>query len=549
MFLFSFLNAQTFKKLSELVNYPEAYISVSVDAGTLRALSSEFVIDKVVVDSANGILNATVWLPARDFHKFENTGIEYSIPEPKWTFVQMANTYSELSSQWNRYPTYQAFLSTMKHYSDTYPELCTIDTILSETPEGHSILCAHISNDNGISGKPSILYSSTIHGDEVLGYYMLIRLIDCILSEYQTNSRVKALVDSIDIWICPLHNPDGTYHTADNQINDEPVSIRANANQADLNRCFPVVGAPVAKQAYEPEVEAMMSFMESHNFTLAANLHGGAEVFNYPWDSWMTWQRTHADKEWWNYVGRSFADTCHKYNPSYMSIEDNGVTPGGDWYVITGSMQDYHNYFVGTRHVTIEVGDYKVTPSYQLPLYWEYVKSSLLNLIGEANFGLHGRVTDSLTGEPVLAKVFVENHDADHSYVETALQAGDYHRPIKGGTYSVTYSAPGYVPKTIPVSLSDGERKTLDIALQKTTGIAEQSRILKIYPNPVSDLLYINAESLPGIHTAEIYSVSGQLLISTDNENVIDVSGLARGIYFVKLKAGGAETVFKINKM
>ena len=53
-----------------------------------------------------------------------------------------------------------------------------------------------------------------------------------------------------------------------------------------------------------------------------------------------------------------------------------------------------------------------------------------------------------------------------------------------------------------------------------------------IYPNPVSDYLNINISE---IEKVEIYSVLGIKLIESEYKNKIDVSGLAPGMYFVRV--------------
>lgn len=521
-------------------SYPETYIETVLDAATLQSLSRDFSVDRVD-RNADGTFNTRICLSYRDFDNFLAKNIPYTTVPQTRAYVQMAQNYEQMTASWNRYPTYSTYTAMMDTFRTRYPQLCEIDTILSNTPNHHKILCAHISNNlNNNGGKPSVFYISTIHGDEVVGYYMMLRLIDYLLTNYNTNTYVTNLVNNVDIWICPLHNPDGTYYTSNNQINSQNVSIRSNYHGVDLNRSFPWAGQnPTKENEDEPEVQAMMQFLQAHDFTLAANLHGGAEVFNYPWDYWTSWQHSHADADWWNYVGRQYADTCQHYHSTYMTEEGNGVTEGGDWYVITGSMQDYHNWYLGTRHVTIEVCDSKVLSTNYLPNYWGYAYHSLLNFIGEANHGIHGTVTDSLTGEPLEALVYIANHDLDHSYVETSLPHGDYHRPIKGGQYAVTYSAEGYLPKTIVTTVADGQRITQDVQLAKAVGLEEYESKVTVYPNPARD--FVTVEMAVGTEIANIvlYDMHGRI-VGTNNYSplqptAINVKDLPAGTYFLHI--------------
>ncbi len=522
-----------------------------LDAATLQSLSRDFSVDKVR-RNADGTFNTRISLSYKEFNSFRALNIPYTVSPKTRANVQMAQNYEQLTNNWNRYPTYNTYLAMMDTFRTRYPSLCEIDTILDNTPAHHKILCAHISNnlnDNG--GKPSIFYTSTIHGDEPVGYYMMLRLIDYLLSNYNTNNYVTQLVNNVDIWICPLHNPDGTYYSSNSQLNEAPVSIRYNRHFQDLNRVFPEAGQQPAKSDYEPEVEAMMTFMDAHNFTLAANFHGGAEVFNYPWDTWMTWQHSHADALWWEYVGHRFADTCQHYNSSYMDEENDGVTEGGDWYVITGSMQDYHNWYLGTRHVTIEVSDDKVVSSNQLPYYWSYIRASLLNFIGEACNGIHGTVTDSITGEPLEALVYIANHDLDHSYVETSLPHGDYHRPIKGGQYTVTYSADGYLPKTIVTQVNDGQQLVQNVQLTKTVGIEDYENSLSVYPNPAKDFVTVEINGDLEIAYIALYDINGRLVETCHGASQqtgtfrLNVIHLPAGTYILHIKTADNHEILR----
>jgi hypothetical protein len=547
--LIAILITVTVSAQDTVLTFPATYVETVLDAATLQSLSREFSVDKVRRNT-DGTFNTRISLSYKEFDSFRALHIPYTVTPKSRAYVQMAENYQQMTYNWSRYPTYNTYLAMMDTFRTRYPALCEIDTILDDTPAHHKILCAHISNNlNDNEGKPSIFYTSTIHGDEPVGYYMMLRLINYLLSNYGTNTYVTQLVNNVDIWICPLHNPDGTYFSSNNQLNEAPISIRYNRHYEDLNRAFPEAGQQPAKSDYEPEVEAMMTFMEAHNFTLAANFHGGAEVFNYPWDTWMTWQRSHADALWWEYVGHRFADTCQHYNSNYMNEENDGVTEGGDWYVIDGSMQDYHNWYLGTRHVTIEVSDDKVVSSNQLPYYWGYIRPSLLNFIGEAHNGIHGIVTDSVTGEPLEALVYIANHDLDHSYVETSLPHGDYHRPIKGGQYAVTYSADGYLPKTIVTNIADGQYLEQNVQLSKPVGIEDYEQLISVYPNPARDVILVEMTDGTEIAAITLYDINGRVVETLRETSLqrstVNVSNLPAGTYFLHIRTVNGQGIIR----
>ncbi len=373
---------------------------------------------------------------------------------------------------WNFYPTYTAYLDLLSQFQSNYPELCKIDTI-GVLPSGRLLLAAKISDNVATDeGEPEFLYTSSMHGDETTGYVLMLHLMDYLLLNYGVDSRVTDMVNNTEIWINPLANPDGTYAGGNNTVNG---ATRYNNNGVDLNRNYPDPedGPHPDGEAWQPETQAFMSFAAIRNFVMSANFHGGEEVYNYPWD---TWPRLHPDNNWWVYTGRQYVDTVHLYSPgNYMNDFDNGITNGYAWYEVAGGRQDYMNYFHHCREVTIELSDVKLLPPSQLVAHWDYNYRSLLNYIDQSRFGIRGVVTDSITGNPMHAKVFIDGHDFDSSYVYSSDLYGDYYRPVKTGSYTLTFSAPCYHSKTIyNISVTDLNATVLNVELNPYEGLAPE---------------------------------------------------------------------------
>ncbi len=183
----------------------------------------------------------------------------------------------------------------------------------------------------------------------------------------------------------------------------------------------------------------------------------------------------HADNDWWVNVCREYVDTVRLYAPTYYMIDlNNGITNGYDWYSISGGRQDYMNYFQQCREMTLEISSTKLPPASQLPNFWNYNKRSLLNYLKLANYGFQGTITDSLTGEPIRAKVEIVGYDYNNSHVFSKATSGFYSRPIKAGTYNITFSAEGYHTKTIyNLSIGNKEKVIRDIQLVPGNIIAD----------------------------------------------------------------------------
>lgn len=400
--------------------------------------------------------------------------VEYSVTFPQNATrdsSHMAYTLAEMAD-WNHYPSYSLYVEMMHHYEQTFPQWCRVETILDSTPHPtspHSILALHISNTpDEASEKPAFLYSSTMHGDEVTGYYLMLHLIDYILNNAEEDTVVQEILQKVDLYICPLENPDGTYHLSDDLIYTSSYSRRANQAGVDLNRNYPYLPTEEGEANVQPETEAMIAWMAERHFVMSVNFHCGSEVLNLPYDLWGSSSRTHADLDWYRYVGQNLVTLSHEIDSdSYPGASGRAILTGGDWYSVDGSRQDFVNYYLHQREITIELSSTHVLiDSADMQYYWRVNRDPLLNYILESTHGFWGTVTDAVTGEPLEAKVTVLGHDRFNSKVYSTLPLGAYHRPIMPGKYQVEVSAPCHVSDTFWVSFKSGEGIRHDVSLR-----------------------------------------------------------------------------------
>lgn len=314
--------------------------------------------------------------------------------------VVMATTLEEMDS-WDRYPTYSVYLDMMQRFADTYPDLCHIDTI-GRSVRGRLILSLYItgSEPNDLY-RPEFFYSSSMHGDEITGYYLMLRLCDTLLSSYGTSQPITQLLNSTRISINPLSNPDGTYRGGDHTV---ARAMRYNNNFVDLNRNYPDPFGTAPLDTLQIENQAMINYVSQHNFLLSANIHGGSEVMNYPWDSFTSSQCLNEHSEWWQQVSKRFVDTCRLVdNNRFRDVCSEGYINGGDWYVISNGRQDYFNYYHNLREVTIEISSTKTVSTTRLNSYWRCTSHALINFINEIHSFNNDTIIDDTTTVSVPA--------------------------------------------------------------------------------------------------------------------------------------------------
>ena len=476
----------------------------------------------------------TAYANEAGLQQFLSLHIPYEILQPPSLKSGVFKPFRKETGDWrSSYPSYTEYVNLMEGFVTDYPKLCRLAQF-GTSINGHKLLALKITDNPGIrETEPVVLYSSSMHGDETLGYVLMLRLIDYLLANYDTDVQVKNLVDQLEIWINPLANPDGSFFMSDSSV---AGATRFNASQTDLNRDFPDLrDEDWANRAREPETLAMMSFMKDLQVVLAANFHEGTEVVNFPWD---TWGRPHADDAWYRYISHAYVDTVHVYGPiGYMTDLDNGISNGYAWYPVYGGRQDYTNYFLHAREVTIELSVDKMPPESSLENYWNYNRQSLLQYISRALSGFTGIVTDSVTGQPLEAIIRIEDHDKDHSYSLSSPGTGGYYRLTGGGNYILMVTAADYHEKKLPVQVTAGLLTQLDIRLKPMLATG-------LYPNPFSDRLNYYVTEPGDDLVLEFIDLSGRkvkrIIKRVMNAGIQDiaVSGLAGGVYIVNLVYG-----------
>lgn len=345
------------------------------------------------------------------------------------------------------YPTHTEIGSVLSRAASDHPTIART-FLWGYSVQGREMWGLVISDDvNNTEPEPEVRLTSSMHGDETLGMVLLLNFIEYLTDNYGQPGYddVTNLVDNYEIHLMPLHNPDGYV-----------LGQRYNANGVDLNRNF--LEPAGTHSELELENVNFSDYSVDQHFVVSFNMHGGALVINYPWD--YTHTLTPDDAA---IIQLSLEYSTYNL-PMYNSPQfDQGITNGADWYVITGSLQDWSYYATGCIDVTAEIGTNKSPDEIYLESYWDDNRESMMHYTKAARYGVNGVVTDSDTGLPIGATITVDGIDKD---VYTDPEHGDYYKLLDTGTYDITYSAAGYAPQTLTgVATTWGTPTVRDVAL------------------------------------------------------------------------------------
>ncbi|MCF6180612.1 immunoglobulin-like domain-containing protein [Lutibacter sp.] len=508
-----FINAQTNKELADKYLKERQELAFTFTANNLKEVQE---LSKILSfdhgQNRNNPLTIKAITNPKGFKKFLAFNLPFTVNkklnEPKK--VEMYNpklhnkgvsgknaTYV-LTFPLSTYPTYQQYANQMAAFAADHPAIVQLvdigGTSGTSTVDPRLLFIKLSDNVTTREQEPRVMYTSSMHGDEIAGYPGMLNLINYFITAYENvsdpdHTRVKNLLDNSEVWINPMANPDATFYGS-STYTSVSGSRRENANNIDLNRNYPDPTGNLHPdgEVYQTETLNFMALADNTHFVLSANFHGGSEVVNYPWD--YTYTR-HADDAWWQFVSKEYADHVQADAPTFgksgyfTNVNSVGYINGADWYVIAGGRQDYMNYYKHAKEVTVELSITKTPPTTntsstdEIIDLWNYNKNAYIDYLIEGTYGFRGLVKDAVTGNPIKAKITLVGHDNMGSWVETELPLGDYYRPINAGTYDILYEADCYQSYTLTnQTIADGQTIVLtDILLNPSSAVVPANLI------------------------------------------------------------------------
>ena len=145
------------------------------------------------------------------------------------------------------YPNYQQVGDQLDELQQKFPDLCQ-RVSLGKSHEGRELWALHLGSDRS-GEKPAVVVTGGTHAREWPSVTVPLHLAETLLSGYATDPDCKRRLDSSEIWIVPLVNPDGYEYSRDHDN-----TWRKNRNPehpVDLNRNFDD-GCPEHAHLYRP---------------------------------------------------------------------------------------------------------------------------------------------------------------------------------------------------------------------------------------------------------------------------------------------------------
>jgi len=350
------------------------------------------------------------------------------------------------------------------------PDICTIVDLtalygVSPTFEGRHLLAAKISDNVAVDeDEPRVLLVSNHHAREIVTPVIALNAITQLLAGHGSDPDITAIVDGNEIWVAPVWNPDGYVEVfVGNNLWRKNRRVLPGGVGVDLNRNYPVgwgqgCGGSTSpssstyegpESASEPETQTMMALSADRRFAKVIDFHSsGQEVrfgygcWSHPLDAYFALEATRLSTAM-GYAG-SIGSSCCLAGDIHLHTATTGSLA-----FLPETATQFQPSFASAQAEAAQV--------------W----SGILYMLKRA-IPVTGHVTDVCSGLPM---------PADLSVVELVLENGEvngsdsvtgrYHSWLPGGSWTLRFSAPGYVTQDVPAVVTNGSLQ-LDVALVPT---------------------------------------------------------------------------------
>jgi carboxypeptidase T len=355
------------------------------------------------------------------------------------------------------YTTYDELVVSLNRFKTSHPQILSVESI-GKSHEGRDIFAVKISKNVAIhENKPAIFFNAMHHAREVMTTEVALDIIDQLTSGYDNNNRVKEWVDSNEIWIVPMVNPDGN-----NKVWTVNNMWRKNTREGygvDINRNYPYAwgtcngsSGSTFSDTYrgpaagsEPETQAMMNLVARIQPVMSISYHSYSELVIYPFG--CDGQHT-PERETIESVGRALAGRLPKDGNS------GTYDPGTSWellYAVDGGDIDWYYNAHNVLPYVIEVN--AASQGFQPPFNWrqrtvEKMRAGWGYILDRARqSGIRGAVVSggkilsegSVTVTPVNAASVL----GDAVHIHKIKYDGTFHVVLNPGMYRVAIHAGG----------------------------------------------------------------------------------------------------------
>lgn len=388
---------------------PQIYSQIRVDWEYVDEISSD------IIYSRPGVW-AEYALPESELADLDFARIPYEVVIPDMTEFYRSRLNSHLDmGGWRTYEMINAALDSLH---EEYPEYVSEPETLGVGHNGNAILMVKVSdNVDTDEDEPEVLIGLGIHAREVIAAEIVVQFGQWLMENYSTDERASHIVDSREVWLVPLMNPDGYRYNEIIAPSGGGMWRKNRRNNGggtygvDLNRNFPYMwglddygSSPEPGEdtyrgpsaASEPETQAIIDLTNSREFRSSLSFHSYSNLYLTPWGYTFDLCEDH---EWFIRIAYRYArNNGYVYGAGAATIyPTNGDTD--DWFY--GDTTEHSKFLAITPEVGGPSDGFWPELSRKQPLVDENRPACIVccQVAGSAPFMTNAWIDDEATGD------------------------------------------------------------------------------------------------------------------------------------------------------
>ena len=401
--------------------------------------------------------------------------------------METSHRYADKGNNFGVYHTYSESAAFLDSLRLLYPQVVSAKFSLGQSGEGREIFAIRVSDNPDVDeDEPEMLLDCLHHAREVMASEFGIMFAEYLAQNYGTDPEITWLLDNRELYIVPIVNPDGFVYNETTDPNGGGMwrkTRRDNGNGTfgvDPNRNYPYMwaydnvgsssdpGSETYRGPYagsEPEVQAMMNFINAHGFVTGNSVHTYSNLTLYPWG--YTSDPTPDDA-----IFDRMAAEMTRYNdytpgqPGQILYDVNGGS--FDWYY--GGTTNHQKIFAFSNEIGGESDGFWPAEDRRRPLFEENIWPNIYLLRAAGPFVTVNSPVVTATeptkavapGDDGLLDLTIENQAAAATAVGGTLHFKSDDPWVQFGATSRTYgslpamSSATLGPDAIPFSVDPG---------------------------------------------------------------------------------------------
>jgi hypothetical protein len=367
------------------------------------------------------------------------------------------------------YLNYTGIVARLHEVAAKHPDIAQVVNLnqLLQTPltaEGRLLWALKISDHVAASeDEPAVIVDGCHHARELVTPYAVLDIAEVLTAEYGVDPVATKWVDHYEIWLIPCVNPDGlTYvFNRDRNWRKNRTPMSDGSFGVDLNRNYPFMWGACGDNSRaanseiyrgpapgsEPEIRTMLALGARTRPMFYLSYHSFGQTVLAPYVCGQL-------------AERRLVDSIRDQYVSAIDYKLARAASSGE------SFEHFYNQYGAISFLT-EIGTEFQPPFTQIANILRRLRPGW-RFILDRGLGpsIQGHVRKAATGKPLPeAMISIDGIKFTEGEIrEPEAQFGRYQWLLLPGTYTITYTAPGFQSQSRTVTVT-GEAVSLDVDL------------------------------------------------------------------------------------